>query len=86
MKNRRLETEEYAELQSLLQRRLEVIADTEWRDRDPKGQLDALKSVSEALMARHQSWRDRMSPKLEHFMSNCSYQKALDFIENELIS
>lgn len=73
---------ELAPLAALLRRRLAVIADHEWRDRDPDAHLDALKSVSEEIAATHQRLRGRLPPRLEHFMSGCSYTKALDFIES----
>ncbi len=85
MNRPRLSPEECEALSGLLRRRLEIIADTGWRDRDSDGHLEALKTVSEEIAARHVDLRDRMHPRLEHFMSNCSYQKALEYLESELI-
>ncbi len=78
-----------AELESLaglLRRRLEVIGDLAWRDADPAAHLEGLKTVSEQIMAGHEALRGRIHPRLEHFLSGCSYEKALAFIENELSS
>lgn len=78
--------EELEALAGLLRRRLSVIGDTEWRDRDHSSHLEALKSVSEQIMAWHEARRGSLPPRLEHFLGNCSYDKALALIENELIS
>lgn len=78
--------DELETLAHLLRRRIEIIEDTAWRDRDSSGHLEGLKTASEAIMAKHAELKGRLSPRLEHFFSNCSYGKALDFIENELIS
>ena len=43
------------DLAALLRRRLEVIADHAWRDRDPDAHLEALKSVSLEISTAHQS-------------------------------
>ncbi len=71
---------DYAELQALLEKRLSVIADTEFRDRDPDAHLEALKNVSEALMAKHAALKGRIPARLDHFLTQCSYQKALDYL------
>lgn len=73
-------------LAGLLRHRLHVIADTVWRDRDPTGHLDALREVSEKIMTWHEARRGGLPPRLEHFLTSCSYEKALALIENELIS
>lgn len=67
----------HAELEKLLERRLEVIADHTWRDRDPAGHLDALRLASEALSAWTLLHRSELDPQLRHFLANASYQKAL---------
>jgi plasmid stabilization system protein ParE len=71
------------ELTQLLRKRLEMIADHSFRDRDPDAHLDALKDVSEKVMALHLQMRDggQLRPRLEHFLANCSYDKALAWIE-----
>jgi len=69
-------------LATLLRRRLEVIADHAWRDRDADAHLEALKSVSEEIAQNHAQLQGTLPPRLEHFMSGCSYDKALEFIES----
>ena len=71
----------FENLAKLLRRRLEIIADHEFRDRDPEAHLDALRSVSEELVREHGSLRGQIPPRLEHFLGGCSYDKALAFIE-----
>ncbi len=69
------------QLAELLRKRIEVIADHELRDRDPDAQLEALKDVSEKLMALHQELSSQLPWRLNHFLERCSYDKALAFIE-----
>lgn len=78
--------DDYAALAALLRRRLETIGDAAWRQSDPAGHLDALRAVSEALTAWHESHRGGLPGKLEHLLANCSFEKALFLVENELIS
>ncbi len=70
----------YAALAGLLRRRLEVIADHAWRDRDPEGHLDALREVSTALDAEAAQVGSVAPARLRHFLQQRSYEKALDFI------
>ncbi len=65
----------------LLRRRLEVIADHGFRDRDPEAHLAALKAVSEEIVAHQASLGNDVPPRLAHFLEGCSYDKALAFIE-----
>lgn len=71
------------DLATLLRRRKECIADHDFRDRDPAAHLDALKSVSLEISAWHQAQRGSLPPRLEHFLTNCSFDKALQFLESE---
>ncbi len=71
------------DLADLLRRRLAIIADHGFRDRDADAHLDALRRVSEEIAAWHARHRGSLPPRLEHFLSGCSYQKALDFIESD---
>jgi len=75
-----LETGEREELIALLERRLAVIGNHTLRDADPDAHLTQLKEVSEAIMARHTALGARLSPRLEHFLGNCSYDKALAWL------
>ncbi|MCH7226308.1 hypothetical protein [Haloferula sp. A504] len=69
------------DLADLLRRRLEIIADHAWRDRDAAAHLDALRQVSEDIAAWHDQHRGTLPARLEHFLTGCSYDKALAFVE-----
>lgn len=66
----------------LLRRRLQVIADHEFRDRDPAAHLDALRSVSGEISTWHEYHRGSIPARLDHFLTNCSFDKALKFLES----
>ena len=71
---------DYKTLQSLLEKRLNVIADTKLRDSNPTEQLKQLQEVSEKIMA----WTDStkgIPQQLNHFLKQSSLNKALDFIK-----
>ncbi|MEM7011113.1 MAG: hypothetical protein AAF585_06475 [Verrucomicrobiota bacterium] len=68
------------ELAQLLERRTSVIADHEFRDRDPDAHLQQLKEVSEAIMELHSQVKPSIDARLNHFLTQCSYDKALDYI------
>jgi len=70
------------DLVTLLRRRVEVIADHAWRDRDAEAHLEALKSVSLEIMAIHQSLAGTLPARLDHFLTQCSFEKALAYIED----
>ncbi len=74
---------ELADLMDLLERRLEIIGDSKLRDSDPDGHLEQLRHASEALMAFHERHRDNLPPRLDHFLENASYGKALDWARSE---
>jgi len=68
-------------LRSLLQRRLDLIADHAFRDRDAAAHLEALKQVSEELGAEHLKLRARLPPRLNHFLTQASFSKALEYLD-----
>ena len=70
-------------LAELLRRRLEIIADHAWRERDSASHLEALKSVSLQIAAMHEALVGQVPARLNHFLSQCSYDKALEFIEGK---
>lgn len=72
-----LTTDQLDRLVALLERRLEVIGDAELRENDPDTQLEQLQDVSEAIMAFHQDNKDSIPVRLNHFLENCSFEKAL---------
>ena len=72
------------QLIEMLERRLAVIADTDLRENDPESQLTQLQEVSEAIMAFHEDHRDSIPIRLNHFLENCSFDKALLWCEEAL--
>jgi hypothetical protein len=64
----------------LLERRLAVIADHAWRDRDAVGHLDALRDASESLDAAHAALHGQLPARLAHFLERRSFDKALAFL------
>lgn len=73
---------EFAHLKSLLKQRLDTIADHAFRDRDPAAHLAALAAVSEAITQEHQRLRPLLPPRLNHFLTQSSLVKALDYLES----
>ena len=69
------------ELRTLLQRRESLIADHDWRDRDPSGHLDALKQISGEISAWAAARREQISPRLRHYLDNASFAKALAHLQ-----
>jgi hypothetical protein len=69
-------------LRSLLQRRLDLIADHAFRDRDAAAHLAALQQVSEELVAEHGKLRAELPPRLNHFLSQASFSKALEYLDS----
>jgi hypothetical protein len=68
-------------LEELLEERLNVIADHAWRDRDAAGHLAQLKSVSERLQQEHQRQRGQLPARLNHYLTQASFSKALEWIQ-----
>ena len=64
-------------LTALLQRRLEIIADHAWRERDPSAQLEALKEISERITAWSGQNQGNLDGRLKHYLANSSFEKAL---------
>lgn len=72
-----------ADLVQYLRRRVEIIADHSWRDRDPAGHLDALREVSEQITEWTKNHRTEVDARLRHYLANSSYQKALAHLEDQ---
>ncbi len=64
----------------LLENRRALIADHPFRDRDAASHLAALQAVSEAIVAEHQQLRPTLPPRLQHYLTQCSYDKAAAWI------
>ena len=71
----------FPDLVKLLEERVEVIADHEFRDRDPEAHLEVLKRVSEEIVSWHEAHRSEIDGNLDHFLTGASYQKALLYLE-----
>lgn len=69
------------ELTDLLRRRVAIIADHAWRDRDAAGHLEVLKEVSEQISSWTMAHRTEVDAQLRHYLANASYQKALAHLE-----
>ncbi len=70
-----------SELTELLRRRVAIIADHAWRDRDAAAHLEALQEVSEKISAWTAAHRTEVDARLRHYLANASYQKALAHLE-----
>jgi len=70
-----------SELTTLLRRRVAIIADHAWRDRDAADHLEALKTVSEEITAWTRAHRTEVDAQMRHYLANASYQKALAHLE-----
>jgi hypothetical protein len=71
---------DFSPLRHLLQHRLDLIADHSFRDRDATAHLAALQKVSEAIAAEHEKLRSSLPPRLNHFLTQASYSKALEYL------
>lgn len=74
---------DFGSLQALLKRRLDLIADHEFRDVDATGHLAALQQISELIVSEHHRLKPILPNRLAHFLQQASFSKALDFLENE---
>ena len=72
------------ELASLLHRRVSIIADHAWRDRDAAGHLNALMEVSEEIGTWTREHRTEVDSQLRHYLANHSFQKALIHVKTLL--
>jgi len=72
----------FTQLKDLLQKRLEIIADHAWRDRDPVTHLTALSAVSQSILDWTASNHSKLDARLRHYLDSSSFQKALDHMES----
>ncbi len=79
-----MKPDDLKELAGLLRQRLATIGDTELRERDPGRQLALLREVSEAIESFHRRHREGMPARLNHFLGNCSFDKALAWTDEAL--
>ena len=71
----------YQNLADALRARRAVIADRAHYERDPQSHLAALQRASEAITDLQAVLPQPVPPQLRHFLERCSYDKALDYIE-----
>jgi hypothetical protein len=77
--------EYYSELASALQERLEVISDQDLRTRDPQGQLQKLRLLSEQIDRLKERLPADADPMLKHFLDRMSLTKALELIQSRYL-
>lgn len=73
-------SQDIEQLRELLTRRLTIIGDVALRESDPQAHLENLRAVSEALQAWHAQHRSQLPARLNHFMTQASFGKALDYL------
>ncbi len=69
------------QLAGLLRRRLGIIADHAWRERDSSAHLAALRQVSLDIDQWTAHHGNGIPTRLAHFLERRSYDKALAFLE-----
>lgn len=70
-------------LKQAVQKRLEVVSDHAFRDRDPAAHLEALKQAHRLLEAQVAALPQDCDPRLRHFLERQSYEKALAFLQGQ---
>ena len=71
-----------SELRALLERRLSLIGDHAWRDRDAAGHLAALAAVSTEIAAWTSAHRASVDAQLRHYLANASYSTAAAHLDS----
>lgn len=71
----------YRELADALRRRLAVIGDRAAYERDAPAHLRQLQEASERIVSLQQQLPPPVDPQLSHFLTRCSYDKALSWLE-----
>ncbi len=78
-------TDVYRALALALQHRLEAIVATPARKLDPAAHLEELKQASQAIEDSAAQLPSPRDPNLAHYLQRCSYDKALQWLEDELV-
>ncbi len=77
-----MESSVFSELAAALRQRLEVIGDRAARERDPAAHLRALQAASERITELQAGLpAGKLDPQFAHYLSRCSYDKALAWLE-----
>ncbi|MEO8206968.1 MAG: hypothetical protein ABI615_12370 [Chthoniobacterales bacterium] len=71
----------YEALRQALKERQEAIADRNHFRTDPEGHLERLKQVSLKIFALTNAFEGPLDPQFQHYLERCSYDKALDWLE-----
>lgn len=74
----------YRELADALQQRLAVIGDRAAYERDAQAHLQQLQAVSERIVTLQQQLPPPVDPQLDHYLSRCSYDKALSWLREAM--
>ena len=61
---------ELKKLAELLRKRLEIIADHEFRDNDPESHLKSLEEISVAIENEHKALGNSIDARLKHYLTN----------------
>ena len=77
------EPDSSSHLVTALRRRLQIIADRDWYQRDASSHLAALMSVSDEIVSHSAELKPPVHPQLKHYLERCSYDKALAFLEGK---
>lgn len=68
-----------------VEKRLEVVADHAWRDRDPAGHLEGLKTAAGRLDQLIRNLPADADPMLRHYLERQSYTKARDWLAQAVV-
>lgn len=71
-------------LHAAVKRRLDIVADHAWRDRDSAGHLEALKAAAADLERLVRELPDDCDGELRHYLERQSYTKALAWLSARL--
>lgn len=74
---------DFGSLHALLKRRIQLISDHEFRDVDPTGHLASLQQISELITSEHHRLKPILPGRLNHFLQQASFSKAIEYIETE---
>lgn len=78
--------EKFEILLAALKSRIAIVADHDFRDRDPSGHLNAIRKEAENLDAVIRSLPAGLDPMLSHYLERQSYAKAIAWLDERLIA
>jgi hypothetical protein len=74
----------WQQLLALVERRLAIVADREWYQRDPAGHLAGLQKAAADLDASVARLPGDTDPMLRHYLERQSYLKACDWLRDAI--